>query len=323
MVAATNVASINETDIEMKNQKSYTTAVLKALFVVFLWATSWILIKIGLQDIPALTFAGLRYTIAFICLIPVVILSRRATPDSPLSKKEWTRLLILGILLYSVTQGAIFLSLSYLPSVTVNLLWSFSSIIVAVMGVIWLAERPSQFQWLGLGLATLGAVIYFYPVMLQRSQVLGVVVALVGILANAGAVIFGRNLNRAGNISPVVVTVISMGFGSIALLIAGLSIQGLPNITIRSWLIIGWLAIVNTAFAFTVWNDTLRTLSAMESSIINGTMLIWIPILAIIFLGETITGKEFVGLIVAGVGTLIVQLRHPSFLSKMFDRKSL
>ena len=33
-------------------------AVVQALFVVFLWATSWVLIKIGLQDIPALTFAG-------------------------------------------------------------------------------------------------------------------------------------------------------------------------------------------------------------------------------------------------------------------------
>jgi drug/metabolite transporter (DMT)-like permease len=35
-------------------------AVLQALFVVFLWATSWILIKIGIKDIPPIIFAGLR-----------------------------------------------------------------------------------------------------------------------------------------------------------------------------------------------------------------------------------------------------------------------
>jgi drug/metabolite transporter (DMT)-like permease len=296
--------------------------VLKALFVVFLWATSWVLIKIGLKDIPALTFAGLRYTLAFICLIPVITVTQRKKPLVLISKRSWKRLFLLGVLLYSITQGASFLALAFLPAVTVNLLWSFSSITVAGMGILWLAERPSRLQWLGIGLATLGAIIYFYPVVLLVNQAFGVLVSLVGILANAGAVILGRNVNREGIISPLVVTFISMGFGSIALLVVGIAVQGLPELTMQNWAIIGWLAVVNTAFAFTVWNHTLRTLSAMESSIINGTMLLWIPVLAIIFLGESITGKEFLGLIVAGVGTLVVQLREPSVLSRLLNRKS-
>lgn len=313
-----------ETDTKMVNRKSHTFAVLKALFVVFLWATSWVLIKIGLQDIPALTFAGLRYTLAFICLVPVVLFTKRTRSlFLSVSKRDWCRLLVLGILLYSVTQGASFVALAYLPAVTVNLLWSFSSIIVAVMGIIWLTERPSRFQWIGIGLATVGAIVYFCPVMLQTSQVLGVIVSFVGILANAGAVILGRDLNREGHILPLVVTFVSMGFGSITLLIAGICVQGFPPLTIQSWAIVGWLAVVNTAFAFTVWNYTLRTLSATESSVINGTMLIWIPVLATLFLGESITGRELVGLVVAGVGILIVQLRYPSILSKMFGRKPL
>jgi drug/metabolite transporter (DMT)-like permease len=48
-------------------------AILIALFVVFLWATSWVLIKIGLEQIPALTFAGLRYTMGFILLLPAFL----------------------------------------------------------------------------------------------------------------------------------------------------------------------------------------------------------------------------------------------------------
>jgi drug/metabolite transporter (DMT)-like permease len=49
----------------------------------------------------------------------------------------------------------------------------------------------------------------------------------------------------------------------------------------------------------------------MESSIINGTMLIWIAIFAVTILGESITGKEIIGLVITGIGTLIVQLRNP------------
>jgi drug/metabolite transporter (DMT)-like permease len=66
--------------------------------------------------------------------------------------------------------------------------------------------------------------------------------------------------------------------------------------------------VVNTAFAFTLWNLTLRTLSATESSIINNAMLIQIPILAVLFLGESLTWRELIGLIVAGIGILLVQL---------------
>ena len=40
-------------------------AILQALLVTTLWSTSWVLVKIGLEDIPAVTFAGLRYFLAF------------------------------------------------------------------------------------------------------------------------------------------------------------------------------------------------------------------------------------------------------------------
>jgi drug/metabolite transporter (DMT)-like permease len=208
-----------------------------------------------------------------------------------------------------VTQGAIFVALAYLPAVTVNLLWSFSSVIVAVMGAVWLAERPSGIQWSGMSLAVLGAVLYFYPVEIPHSQTIGLVVASIGILANSLSSILGRDVNRSGRIPPLVVTVISMGAGSVMLLAAGVSTEDLPRIELQGWGIILWLALVNTAFAFTLWNHTLRTLSAVESSIINGTMMIWIPVLAILFLRETVTPKEVLGLVVTGLGTLIVQLR--------------
>jgi drug/metabolite transporter (DMT)-like permease len=72
---------------------------------------------------------------------------------------------------------------------------------------------------------------------------------------------------------------------------------------------VGWLAIVNTAVAFTLWNHTLRTLSAVESSIINNLMMPQIAILAFVFLGETLSGKEIAGLVLVGFGVILVQLQ--------------
>jgi len=283
---------------------------LQALFVTFLWATSWVLIKIGLRDIPALTFAGLRYSLAFLCLLPFTLRRTHLETLRGLSAREWGQLILLGLLFYAVTQGAQFVGLAYLPAVTVSLLLNFTTIVVALMGIVLLAERPTTLQWGGVGLSVVGVLIYFYPVSFPAGQVIGLVVVAAGVLANAGSAILGRRVNREGSLPPLLVTVVSMGIGAAVMLVAGVAIQGLPPLSLANWAIIGWLALVNTAFAFTLWNHTLRTLAAMESSIINSTMLIQIAVLAWLFLGEPLTGQKIMGMALAGFGALIVQLRR-------------
>lgn len=301
---------INRFRPRFSKNSSHLIAVLQALFVTFLWSTSWVLIKFGLAEIPALTFAGLRYGFAFLCLLPFVITWPSLTTLSHLSKSEWIGLVCLGVLFYTLTQGAQFLALAYLPAVTTTLLLNFTTVAVALMGILLLAERPSVIQWVGVGLNLIGILLYFYPVDLPTNQIIGVVIAIAGVIANAGSAILGRYINRLGTISPLQVTTVSMGVGASLLLATGLITQGLPTLTLLHWAIIGWLAIVNTAFAFTLWNITLKVLSAIESSVINSTMLIQITLLAWIFLGERVTWKEGIGLILAGLGALIVQLRR-------------
>ncbi len=291
------------------NRFAHLGAVLQALLVTFLWSTSFVLIKMGLKDIPALTFAGLRYSLAFLCLLPLVLRPAVLSSLRGLSGRRWARLVVLGLLFYAVTQGAQFLGLAYLPALTVSLLLNFTTIVVALLGIFLLSERPTVVQWSGVFLNIVGIVIYFYPVAIPAGQIIGLIVVVVGVLANAGSSILGRHINRGGDIPPLIVTVVSMGVGAIVLLATGASTQGLPRLGLTHWAIIGWLAVVNTAFAFTLWNHTLRTLSAMESSIINSTMLVQIAVLAWLFLGEHLTWQQGMGMVLAGLGALIVQVR--------------
>jgi len=129
-------------------------------------------------------------------------------------------------------------------------------------------------------------------------------------LANVVSAIFGRKINRTETISPLIVTFVSMGVGSFVMLIIGGTTQGFGILTGKDWLIIVWLALVNTALAFTLWNKTLRTLSAIESSIINSLMLPQIAILALVFLGEKLTPKLVIGLGLVFTGVVIVQLKN-------------
>jgi len=285
------------------------SAVLQALLVTFLWSTSWVLIKVGLTNIPALTFAGLRYCLACLCLLPVVLRPDRRRELSGFSRRQWFWLVALGFLFYAVTQGAQFLGLSYLPAMTVSLLLNFTTSVVAIIGIFWLGEVPGIRQWLGILLALAGSFIYFNQAVFLGSQILGIVIVGIGVIANALSSILGRQINRTAAISAWLVTAVSMGIGGLILLGSGLWLQGLPRLDLANWGIILWLAIANTAFAFTLWNHTLRTLTAVESSIINSTMMIQIAILAWLFLGEGLTLQKLVGLALAAAGTLLVQLR--------------
>jgi drug/metabolite transporter (DMT)-like permease len=143
-------------------------AIAQALFVTFLWSTSWVLIKIGLRDLPPLPFAGLRYTLAWLCLLPFAFQRLRARPSEraalrALSPAAVGRLAVLGLLLYTVAQGAQFVALRHLPAVTVNLMLNFTTVVVALLGLPLLGERLTPGQWGGMLLALAGALVVVYP----------------------------------------------------------------------------------------------------------------------------------------------------------------
>ena len=266
-------------------------------------------IKFGLQDIPPLTFAGLRYFLAFLTLLPFYLWSNQRLEIVALSKKDWGSLILLGLLFYTITQGSQFLGLVYLPAITFSLLLNGSALVVAVLGIFLLREIPTWLQWIGMLIFLAGAVFFFYPFEFPSGAALGYLIAAVHILATSLSSIMGRGINRQKRLSSLTVTTVSMGIGSAVLLGIGLLVEEPPKLEMNGWLIIGWLAIVNTAFAFTLWNHTLRTLPATESSVINNTMLIQISVLAWLFLGETLTLLQIAGLLLAALGALLVQIK--------------
>jgi len=296
----------------MSTPSSRLATILQAIFVTVLWASSWILIKFGLRnDLPAVIFAGLRYSLAWLCLLPFVIFKReQRLALRNLPRSDWLRLGILGVIFYTLTQGAQFVGLAYLPAAMLTLLLNLTPAVVGITGAVFLNDLPTQLQWFGVGLATIGVGLYFLPISLPQAQITGVMIGIVGLLANAGSSLLGREINRKGTLSPLLVTFVSMGVGSFSLLIIGGFTQGFGTMTWQDWAIVLWLAVINTAFAFTLWNHTLRTLTAVESSVINNLMMPQIAILAYIFLDEALSAKEIWGLILVGFGILIVQVKR-------------
>ena len=285
------------------------TALIIALVVTFLWSSSWILIKFGLSDIPPIAFAGLRYAIAFIGLLVWGILSGRIQRINTLKRSDWLQLALYGLVFITLTQGAQFLALSKLPAVSVSLVLSFTPLLVALLAWITLGESPTQRQLLGIVIFLSGIAVYFYPYTGLGQSVDGLLIAGFGLVVNASSALLGRKLNQRHTADAYTVTLVSMGFGSATLLGVSLPFSGFPALTPINWVALLWLGLVNSALAFTLWNKALQSLSALESNLINNTMLIQIAILAFLFLGETLSPLQIIGVVLVALGILLAQLK--------------
>lgn len=185
---------------------------------------------------------------------------------------------------------------------------------MTIGGIFFLREYPNRLQYIGLAIFILGTIIYFSPT--QLPAFIGLAVGISTMIVNGISSLLGRSINRDNQMSGIQVTVVSMTIGSILLLIIGLVYEGWHPISLQGWAIIIWLAIVHTAFAFTLWNISLKVLSATESSIINNTMLVQTAILAWIFLGESLSPRQIIALTIAMVGILVFQLRKTRIETK-------
>ncbi|MGH3650549.1 MAG: DMT family transporter [Acidimicrobiia bacterium] len=287
---------------------SNTRAVWTALFVTFLWSSSWVLIRWGLDEeaLEPITFAALRYALAAIVLLAWVVSQPRLRKGfTTLNRSSIAQLVVLGIVLYALTQGAQFVAIDNQPAATTSLVLSWTPLLVALVGGWSIAETSSPRQLAGTLMVVAGAWFYFAGDL--GSTAVGMTAALVGLAANVASALLGRHVNRRADLAPVVIAASSMAVGAALLVTAGIIVEGPPVISARAWLIIGWLAVVNTALAFTLWNLSLRRLSALESAAINNTMLIQIAILAWVFLDESLGLGEAAGIVLVSVGILLTQ----------------
>src|SRR3954469_23239381 len=75
------------------------------LLLCLIWGSTWLFIKLGLEDLPPISFAGLRFLIAAIVLIVIVRVRKLTLPST---RSEWLLLAGTGILTFGLNYGLLF-----------------------------------------------------------------------------------------------------------------------------------------------------------------------------------------------------------------------
>jgi drug/metabolite transporter (DMT)-like permease len=295
----------------MSSQDSKRTrvfAVIQALIVTVLWSSSFVIIKFGLEDIPPLTFAGLRYSIASLLLLTLILAQPKMRSSlRTRSRRWWGMLFLYGCIYITATQGTQFLGLFYLPAITFSLLLNLTPIIVLLSAIPMLGEKPSLLETIFILLGVFGVFLYFYPLDFIGVSIFGLIIGIVSLLANSASAVIGRAINRARNTPSLVVTGVMMSIGSFFLLFMGLAVEPIAPLSSLSWFYIVWLAVMNTALAFTLWNRAMQVLRAVDMALINSTMMPQIVILSFVFLEEYPELLDWLGLILLALSVAAVQ----------------
>ena len=267
-----------------------------------------------LPNLGPLTIAGLRYFLAFIVLLPFMILKRRAIRN--ITATTWSHLALTGLSAYTIGNGALFWGLKYLPATTTSFLMGLSPLLILFGGVIFLKEVPSRLQIIGVLIALVGNAIFFSS-GLQPGEPLGLAIVALGLLGFSAFGVLGRGLARDNRTDTIHLTGIPLGIGGGLLLLIALPLEGWPIFNQKVLLIVLWLAIINTALAYNLYNHALKTITALEVNVFLNLSPLGTAALAWILLGEWLSSVEIFGVVVVIVGVTLVQLkRGPSKRNK-------
>lgn len=133
-----------------------------AVGAAVLAALTSLLAKVGLEGLPS-NLATLLRTLVVLALLLAVVLGRGELTSLALLPRRSLVFLVLSGLATGVSWLCYFRALSLGPVSGVAPIDKLSVVAVALLGVLWLGESLAPWQWLGVGLMGVGAVLLALP----------------------------------------------------------------------------------------------------------------------------------------------------------------
>ncbi len=290
--------------------KTDKTSVFLLIIVTFMWGSSFILVKIALEDVPPVTLATLRFVFASIIFIAAVLWKY----DSPLVlnylRDNWlilTAIGFTGIFVPNVLQNW---GMQYTTAYVSSIIQATGPIFTAVLAAAFLGESLGYKKACGALLALWGVV------MISSNGNLRLLIDLTdysfgNLLLLGSAVSYGfyTVLSKAKleEDEPLIVVSLSTALGSLLLLIFlpfVEPIHAIARLSVFMWIVVLALAVFPTAIAFFLWFDVLKKMEASKTSFFIFLIPVFTTILAWLILGEVITSFVVINavLIILGIG---------------------
>jgi drug/metabolite transporter (DMT)-like permease len=273
--------------------------------LVAIWSSTWVAIKVGLDDTPPLLGAGIRFALAGVGLLVLARLwGRPLRTDRVLAA-------VVGVLPFATTYGLIYWGEQYVPSGLAAVLFGVLPIYVALIASVFLRDEPLRARLLAGVLLALGGLVFAF----SESVALGdsrwaAVAALACTVAPIGAAIGNVATKRRG------AGVDALVLNGWAALLGGTLLLGASAVS-ENWSSASWtagavasivyLAAIGTALAFVTLTRLIRELPTVTISFIALLLPFGALAFGALVDGEPLTPAELGGAALVAAGIFVAQ----------------
>ena len=279
------------------------------LTLAFCWGSSYLFIKLAVDDFGTFTLVALRLAVGAALLWSVVLLSRVELPRDP---RMYAHLAVMGAINIAIPFALITWAERSADSSLAAILTSPVPLFAAVLAPFFLPDEPIRLNGLvGLGLGFVGVVILVSPGLTGSGGDLTAMLALLAAAASyaCGAIYARRNVR---GLRPMVPAVFQVTFaGLYTLLLAFLIEQPLSDTPDAEAIFsILWLGLLGSGLAYLCFFRLLGPWGATRLTMVAYVIPVVGIALGFLVLDETIDGRVVLGTLAILVGIAIVNGRY-------------
>lgn len=278
------------------------------LILALIWSTTWIFIKVGLDDLPPIAFAYSRFAVAIAILFIAIKIKNIPLPKTA---GEWRLMALTGVLQFSINYSLVFWSEQYITSGLAAVLQATISVFGLALAWIFLPdERITTQKITAVVMGVIGVAVIFNDQLRVESWLAfaGCVGIVVGAYAAAQASILVKA--RAGKIHPASLVFCQMICGFPAVFIYSLIREGDPltfNWSLKAVICVLYLSVLGTVAAFWLYYWLLSRIESTKAMMISLVTPLLAVVIGNVVLGETLPPLTFFGgsLIIASIGLIV------------------
>jgi drug/metabolite transporter (DMT)-like permease len=278
-----------------------------AWYFVIVWGSGFLATKTGIQYAAPFTFLSLRFAIGVVFLVPIVLILKPRWPDT---SAEWFHIIVAGLLMHAIhLSGSHYAQYLGMSAGVAAIILAAQPLLTAIIAALWLSERPSARQWLGVAIGLAGvAMVVWHKINIAAVGLGSLVAVATGLAALTAGTLYQRRFCASADLRSSAL----IQFAACLLVMAPLS-YAVEGATVRwSWpLLFALLFLVVFASIFAV--NALHTLMRRgEATRVSG-MLYLPPIVAVALewplFGVVPTLLSVVGIAVTCVGVALAASR--------------
>ncbi|HYE14267.1 MAG TPA: EamA family transporter [Pyrinomonadaceae bacterium] len=274
-----------------------------------IWGSTWLFIKLGLRDLPPLSFAAIRFALATLILSSIVAARRRPMPRAG---ADWALIAATGVFAFALNYGLLFWGEQHISSGLAALLQATIPVFGMLFAHLHLpGERMTAAKMSGvlLGVAGVGVIFSNQLSVAGPMALWGSVAIVVGAVCVAYANVLVKA--RGGGIDPALLAAGQMFCGLVPLAAAGLLFEGSPasfRWTTTAVVSLLYLTVVGSVVAFLLFYWLVRNMDVTKTMLIALVTPLFAVLLGMVALGEELGWRTLAGgaLIMSGIAVVVL-----------------